>query len=84
MRIVTVATHPDRYLLTLGLDDGTSRLVDVEPFLWGPVFEPLLTDRELFDQASVDRDAETVVWPNGADIAPETLLQLAVQPTQPA
>lgn len=82
MRIVTVATQVGNYLLTLGLDDNSTRVVDVEPFLWGPVFEPLLADRDLFDQARVDPDAETVVWPNGADIAPETLLGLTPVQTQ--
>ncbi|MEI6623020.1 MAG: DUF2442 domain-containing protein [Actinomycetes bacterium] len=81
MRIVSVRTHPGNYLLTLGLSDGSTRTVDVTSFMWGPMFDPLTADRTLFDQASVDSKAETVVWPNGADLAPETLLSLAPAPS---
>jgi hypothetical protein len=77
VRIVSARTHAGTYWLTLGLSDGSYRTVDVESLLWGPVFEPLIAERALFDKASVDPHAETVVWPNGADIAPETLLDLA-------
>ena len=77
MKIVSVRTHPGTYLLTLGLSDGSTRTVDVTSFLWGPMFDPLTEDRTLFDQANMDSKAETVVWPNGADLAPKTLLSLA-------
>ena len=36
--------------------------------------EPLLADRELFRQVSVDEEFGTIVWPNGADICPDVLL----------
>lgn len=58
--------------LRLRFNDGTEKSVDVLPLLRGPVFEPLLSP-EFFARVSVDPVAGTVVWPNGADFAPEAL-----------
>ncbi len=60
------------YILELTFDDGTTRRVDVEPFLYGEMFEPL-RDPSLFRQVVVDKELGTVVWPNGADLSPEFL-----------
>lgn len=56
----------------LTFDDGVAKQVDLRPLLNGPVFEPLLDPVE-FARVRVDPDAGTLVWPNEADIAPETL-----------
>ena len=61
------------FVLRLGFDDGTTREVDLEAELWGPMFEPLLEDPELFRQVQVDQELGTVVWPNGADLDPDVL-----------
>ncbi len=53
--------------------DGTDREIDLEPYLWGPVFEPIRNDPNLFAAVRVDEVGGTICWPNGADIAPETL-----------
>ncbi len=55
--------------------DGTEADIDLEPFLNGPIFEPLRREPVLFAQMYLDFD--TIAWPNGADIAPETLYDLA-------
>ena len=60
------------YILDLSFADGTRRQVDIEPLLWGEVFKPL-RDWDYFKQVRVDPDLGTVVWPNGADLAPEFL-----------
>jgi len=49
--------------------------VDLAPYLRGPVFEPLVTDRSLFAAVRVDPECETIVWPNGADMDPDVLYE---------
>jgi hypothetical protein len=61
------------FALRLGFDDGTTREIDLEDELWGPVFEPLRQDLELFRQVHVDEELGTIVWPNGADMDPDVL-----------
>jgi hypothetical protein len=62
----------DHYTLELTWDDDAVSTIDVEPYLWGPVFDPL-RDPALFAAVRVDPAAGTVVWPNGADISPQAL-----------
>ncbi|HEV2148115.1 MAG TPA: DUF2442 domain-containing protein [Longimicrobiaceae bacterium] len=63
----------DGYRLRVGFTDGTERTVDVEPYLRGPVFEPIRLDRSVFEAVAVDPEMGAVVWPNGADIDPDVL-----------
>lgn len=72
-----------RYVVELTFADGSERVIDLEPLLWGPMFEPLVSDYDLFRQVTVDPDAGTIVWPNGADISPRTLFSES-RPTVPA
>ena len=53
--------------------DDTSRVVDLEPFLWGPVFEQIAADDAAFTQVFVDEQLGTIAWPNGADLDPDVL-----------
>lgn len=62
----------DGYKLALRFSDGTTREVDLEGELWGPVFEPV-RDLLVFRQVAVDRELGTIVWPNGADMDPDVL-----------
>ena len=64
------------YRLRLAFNNGTRKVVEVLSLLKGPVFEPLF-DPSYFAQAALDRVCGTVVWPNGADFAPEALHELA-------
>lgn len=66
--------------LTLGFNDGMRKTVDVLPLLLGPNFEPLL-DPAFFGRVLLDPVAGTVVWPNGADFAPEALHALPASRT---
>jgi Protein of unknown function (DUF2442)/Phage integrase, N-terminal SAM-like domain len=71
-RITSVAPL-DGFMLRLDFDDGTTREVDLEDELWGPVFEPLRNDSGLFRQVRVDAELGTIIWPNGADMDPDVL-----------
>jgi hypothetical protein len=65
------------YVIEVAFDDGVRRCLDLEPELWGEIFEPL-RDPTLFAQARVDPALGTVVWPNGADLSPEFLYEGSV------
>ena len=69
---VIAVKHVRDYVLWLKFEDGTEGEVDVRSSLRGQVFEPL-RDLEYFKQVRVEPELGTIVWPNGADIAPETL-----------
>lgn len=67
---VVRADHRGGYRIHVVFNDGTEGTVDFRAWLSGPVFEPLKRPayfRRYF------LDGGTVVWPNGADVAPETL-----------
>ena len=66
-RIVSVEPL-EGFVLRLWFDDGTEREIDLERELWGPIFEPLRANRDLFRQVRVDEELGTIVWPNGADM----------------
>lgn len=70
---VTSVRVLSRYVVELTFESGDVRVLDLEPMLNGPVFEPLMADYQLFRQVQVDTEAGTIVWPNGADISPRTL-----------
>jgi hypothetical protein len=56
----------------LRFDDGAAGEIDLADELTGPVFEPL-RDIDAFRQFTLDHELRTLVWPNGADLAPEFL-----------
>jgi uncharacterized protein DUF2442/uncharacterized protein DUF4160 len=63
----------DGYSVRVSFEDGLIADVDLSYLLdYGGVFEPL-RDLEYFRQLRADVEAGTIVWPNEADIAPETL-----------
>jgi hypothetical protein len=71
------ATVADAYVVHVRFDDGLSADVDLSYLLErGGVFEPL-RDIAYFRRLQADQEAGTIVWPNEADIAPETLYERA-------
>jgi len=67
---VVSAEYRGEYRIHLTFNDGVEKTVDFSQWLSGPVFAPLL-DREYFQGFFLD--GGTITWPNGADVAPETL-----------
>ena len=61
--------------IQLTFSNGEGKQVDLAPLLEGPVFEPL-QDPAYFARVALDPVCRTIVWPNGADIAPEALMGL--------
>jgi hypothetical protein len=74
LRIRSV-TPLDGRRVRLVLTDGTDRTVDLAPLLRGPVFEAIARDRGAFEAVRVDTSLGTLVWPNGADLDPDVLIQ---------
>ena len=62
--------------IELSFFDGSSRRVDVAPLWRGPVFAEISGGDDAFVELFFDAELGTVCWPNGADIAPETLAGL--------
>jgi hypothetical protein len=61
-------------VLSLTFADGVTGEVAVLERMRGPVFDKALTP-EGFVAVRVDAETGTVVWPGGADLAPDTLYE---------
>ena len=60
------------YTLRVIFDDETEQIIDFRPVLEGALYGPL-KDSRLFEQVTIDPEAGTLVWPNGADFDPAIL-----------
>lgn len=70
--VTNVEVLHDR-VVRLQFSDGTERVVDLAPLLWGPAFEAIAEDDEMFAHVKVDPETGTITWPNGADLDPDVL-----------
>jgi len=71
---LTKAEYIGEYKIELTFEDGTFGVIDLDGDLWGEVFEPL-KDLNNFRAFKIDPELQTIVWPTGADLAPEFLYQ---------
>jgi hypothetical protein len=70
---VTGIEYREGHVYRIRFDDGLEGDVDFSDYVGrGPVFKPF-ADLSFFRSARVE--AGTITWPNGADIAPETLYE---------
>ena len=69
---VEEAKYLHDYVIWVKFNDGIEGEVDLESELTGEVFGPL-KNKELFRSFKVDPILQTIVWENGADLAPEFL-----------
>jgi len=71
---VVKAEHRGQFKIRVVFNDGLDAVLDFSGWLDGPIFQPL-KDPHYFARFFVE--GGTVTWPNGADIAPETLYEEA-------
>lgn len=72
-RLVRVrAVEPlEGFRVRLEFEDGAQKEMDLEPYLYGPIFESIRRDTRVF--RSVKVEGGTIAWENGADIDPDVL-----------
>jgi hypothetical protein len=75
---VTAVEVVGDHCLRLSFEDGAEGDVDLSGWRWQGVFEPL-ADLDYFRQVRLDPELGTIVWPNGADLAPETLHEWVIR-----
>ena len=69
---ITEAKYLTDYKVQVSFNDGKEGVADLSDVLRGPIFNPL-KDKKLFAQLRVDEEMATIAWPNGADLAPESV-----------
>lgn len=78
MHFVKDVTYISEYRLRLTFEDAAVKIVDMEPYLDGEIFEPL-KDIDYFKTVRVNPDIDTIVWENGADVSPDFLYAIGVE-----
>lgn len=63
------------HVVALRFADGTAKTIDLDPYLHGPVFVAIRSAPAVFASVRVDPAAGTIVWPGGADLAPDVLYE---------
>lgn len=66
------AVYKDSYTIIVNFNNNIVKEIDLSDELYGEIFEPL-KDKDFFKNYYLD--CNTICWPNGADFAPEYLLE---------
>jgi len=78
---VSDAHYVDGFRIFVKFNDGKENILDMEQYIKSKSDDTIfgvLKNRDNFKRLRFDSDIDTVVWENGADIAPETLYKLAI------
>ncbi len=75
------AAYRGNYRVFVRFNDGKESEIDLEDYIKskdeGTVFAPL-KEMQVFKTVHFDSDLDTIVWANGADIAPERLYEMVI------
>lgn len=63
----------DAFRVRLEFTDGSSREIDLDRYLHGPIFEDIRNNPNVFRSAKIDARMGAICWDNGADIDPDVL-----------
>ena len=75
MHWITDAKYIEGYKLKLRFEDNKYKLVDLQSYLDGKIFKPL-KDIAYFKTVTLNKDIDTIVWPNNADFSPDFLYKI--------
>ena len=75
---VTNAKYIEGYKIKVSFNDGRDGVADLADALHGPMFDALKNISE-FSNFEVNSELETILWANGADLAPEYIYFKAFQ-----
>lgn len=75
------AKYLGEYKIYCLFNNGEEKIVDLKDELYGEMFEPL-KDKNIFMQFRVDEVLKTIIWSNGADIAPYSLYEIGKPATK--
>ena len=75
MHWITELSYIEDYKLKLKFENNEYKLVDLQPYLEGKIFEPL-KDISYFKSVILNKDIDTIVWPNNADFSPDFLYEI--------
>ncbi len=73
---ITHAEYKHDFMIEVAFNDGRSGVADLSSVLKGSVFEEL-KDVAKFSEFELDKELNTIVWKNGADLAPEFIYYCA-------
>jgi hypothetical protein len=67
---VTNASYVKDFIIHFKFNNGVEKDINLEPELWGEVFEPL---KDINSFKNFKLNSWTIEWENGADFSPEFL-----------